>query len=66
MTASYPDKFLRKGPSGVFWQVDWRDDPVSLLPLEGTTVLGELSGEYYFFDFMWVLCIKIQEDIPED
>lgn len=61
----YPDKLLRKRSPGVFWQVDWRDDPVSLLPLQVATVLTELSWEYDFFNFWWLLYIKIQQDIPE-
>lgn len=31
---TYANEHLRKGSSGVLWNVDWRNDPVSLLPLQ--------------------------------
>lgn len=33
---TYADKHLWEGTSGVFWHVDWWDDPVPLLPSQST------------------------------
>ena len=49
IASPYPDELLGKRPSGVFWQVDRRDNPVSLLPLQVAIVLSQLSWEYDFF-----------------